>query len=275
MTQALSLDDLASITKIKFFLYIHTYTTHSLLVYSISYIFWATKRSPIHNVGKNNNSQWLKMQTWEAGEDDPSDEGLIESEGDLAGARVDSDKAGQETASMTCPTSAAAPFEGLFQAGLFPPLPFSEFSAIDSSTAKVGGGAARAEGTAGSIAAAGDDGDVVMAGEEVAAAAAIIGSDSPRTICVHGGCDDGEDDDGEDNDETALAARRDWGLPMVSPDWRGELLLLMLAAIDDDDDQNGTEKLGFFECRRVWSTWIARVKKVTNFQLNKKISDSF
>ena len=120
---------------------------------------------------------------------------------------MDSDKAGQETASMTCATSAAAPFEGLFQAGLFPPLPFSEFSAIDSSAAKVGGGAATAAGTAGSIAAAGDEGDVVMAGEEVAAAA-IIGSDSPRTICVHGGCDDGDDDDGED-DKTALAARRD------------------------------------------------------------------
>lgn len=247
ISQELSLDDLASINKINFFfLYMHIYTKYSQLVYSISYIFRATKRSPIHNVGKNNNSQWLKKQTWEAGVDDPSDEGLIESEGDLAGARVDSDKAGQETAPMTGPTSATAPFEGLFQAGLFPPLPFSELSAIDSSTAKVGdgGGAARAEGAAASIAAAGDDGDVVVTGEEVAAttAAAIIGSDSPRTICVHGGCVDGEDDDG---DETALAARRDWGLPMVSPDWRGELLLLLLAAIDDDDDQNGTEKLGF------------------------------
>lgn len=248
ISQELSLDDLASINKINFFffLYVHIYTKYSQLVYSISYIFRATKRSPIHNVGKNNNSQWLKKQTWEAGVDDPSDEGLIESEGDLAGARVDSDKAGQETAPMTGPTSATAPFEGLFQAGLFPPLPFSELSAIDSSTAKVGdgGGAARAEGAAASIAAAGDDGDVVVTGEEVAAAtaAAIVGSDSPRTICVHGGCVDGEDDDG---DETALAARRDWGLPTVSPDWRGELLLLLLAAIDDDDDQNGTEKLGF------------------------------
>jgi hypothetical protein len=78
---------------------------------------------------------------------------------------------------MTGPTSGPGPFDGLFQAGLFPALPFDPFSEpspIPSS--------APTKATSGSIAViddVDDDNDVVLDGDDGAAA---IGSGSPRTI---------------------------------------------------------------------------------------------
>lgn len=94
---------------------------------------------------------------------------------------MDSDKAGQDTAPITGPTS-TAPLDSLFQAGLFPALvsdsfPLSDLSApAGSSTAKEEDGEEEGEGERGSTIAAED---VTFDGEDGTTAGI---SNSPRTI---------------------------------------------------------------------------------------------
>lgn len=125
-------------------------------------------------------------QTWETrtggGDGATSPRLLRESEEDLLAA---TERAGHEEAPMTGPTSEAAapPLEGLFQTGFFPALP-SGFS-----SPAAGGGDASAIGSIGGFD-WGEDG--------AAAAAAIVGTESPpRTIRVQG-------------EETWGEGRRDW-----------------------------------------------------------------
>lgn len=148
----------------------------------------------------------LKEQTCDTEtDDDASNEPLDDSGDDLDEALVDSDNGGQETAPMTGPTS-AAPFDGLFHAGLLPalpfgPIPFSELSAIDSSTGEGEDEADDDDKEAAATTGSTTEIDDVAEGDDGTAA---IGSDSPRTIWVHGGV-------------PALVARRDWGLLTLSP----------------------------------------------------------
>lgn len=131
-----------------------------------------------------------KNQTCSWGTDGTSATAFGDSEVDFIVALADSDNAGQETAPMTGLPSEAAPLDGLFQAGLLPILPLGKLplsklspTELESSTGK--DGEVTVEDSTTIAADGGDEGE------------AAVGSDSPRTIWVHG-------------DETAdLIARRD------------------------------------------------------------------
>ena len=123
-------------------------------------------------------------QTWETVTTTDEEEGTSprlfnESEEDLLeGALVVSERAGHDEAPMTGPTSEEAPLDGLFQTGFFPAFPWAppDSSDLSSPATGAGGGATDAEGI-GSL----------RWGEEGAAEEEIVrGSDSPRTIWLHG-----------------------------------------------------------------------------------------
>lgn len=128
------------------------------------------------------NQTWETVTTTVDEEEGTSPRLFNESEEDLLeGALVVSERVGHDEAPMTGPpTSEEAPLEGLFQTGFFPALPWAPDSSDLTSPATGACGAADAEGT-GSIGA-------LCWGEEGAAAEEEIvgGSDSPRTIWLHG-----------------------------------------------------------------------------------------
>lgn len=142
-----------------------------------------------------------EKKTCKAGTD-PSERTFNESEDDLGVALADSERAGQEAAPITGPTSTGGALEGLFHAGFLAALlfPFSELSAgasvagsseEDAEETTLPDKLSEEETCSWRPTAEGDEG---TAGTD---------SDSPRTIWVHG--------------DGARVERRDCGLLWPSP----------------------------------------------------------